>query len=276
MIEASSAALSRFGVFVRSFHQRPGTTPSSPSVSIVSAPTPRRFFISRWMASLEARTGLRFRPVSVFSASSPCVAKSRLVATSTVPFRRRNGSNSSLQQNARGKKRKKLPVRLDVFERGISQPIFLSEPAQHIFFSCESRREPKAERSRVNGATSCLPATILSSNSSPMIPDRQARTIMLADGRKNSRALAYFTASQSRSWRFFLSHGKYFAQIVPELFPGLACLALRASTKFAIAALHLGSRLCHQWLFAKLVTSGVGSPPGKLPPRDHHVGHRDH
>ena len=35
-----------------------------------------------------ASTGLIFKPVSVFSVSSPCVANKRLVATSTVPFTR--------------------------------------------------------------------------------------------------------------------------------------------------------------------------------------------
>jgi hypothetical protein len=49
-------------------------------------------------ASLVARTGLRFKPVIVFSASRPCVANSRLVATSTVPLSRRNGSNSSFSK----------------------------------------------------------------------------------------------------------------------------------------------------------------------------------
>ena len=70
---------------------------------MVSAPTPRRFLISRWMASLVASTGLRFRPVRVLSASNPCVAKSRLVATSTMPFTRCSGSNSSFSKMRAGK-----------------------------------------------------------------------------------------------------------------------------------------------------------------------------
>src|ERR1039458_7948985 len=68
MIEASSSAPSS-RLLPSAFSSTTWMPFSSSSVPMVSAPTPRRFLISRWMASLEARIGLRFRPGKVFSAS---------------------------------------------------------------------------------------------------------------------------------------------------------------------------------------------------------------
>ena len=75
---------------------------------------------------------MRFRPVSVFSASRPCVAKSRLVATSTVPLTRCSGSNSSFSKMRAGKSESKLTIRLDVVERRVAEAIFLGQPAENI------------------------------------------------------------------------------------------------------------------------------------------------
>src|SRR5689334_11001971 len=102
MIEASSAALSR-SVSSRALSSTTWNGVSSSSVSMVSAPTPRCFLISRWMASVGERTGLRRKPVMVLSESSPWVAKRRLVAISMEPLIRRSGSNCSFSRTRAGK-----------------------------------------------------------------------------------------------------------------------------------------------------------------------------
>ena len=102
MIDASSSApASRLESSV--FSSTTWTDFSSSSAPMVSAPTPRFFFISRRSASRGDRTNLRRRPVSERSVSSPRVAKSRQLAISMEPLSRRSGSNSSFRRMRAGK-----------------------------------------------------------------------------------------------------------------------------------------------------------------------------
>lgn len=106
---------------------------------MVSAPTPSRFFISRWIASLGASTALSRSPVIVRRVSSPCVAKSRLVATSMQPFTRRSGSRPSRSRMRAGKSESTCLSRLNFIERGERDIVFLAEPAQHILLGPHQR-----------------------------------------------------------------------------------------------------------------------------------------
>jgi hypothetical protein len=75
---------------------------------MVSAPTPRRFFISRWMASLGGEHGLEAQPGQGAQRVEPCVANRRLVAISTDPLTRRSGRSSSFSRMRAGKGREVL------------------------------------------------------------------------------------------------------------------------------------------------------------------------
>ncbi len=133
MIEASSAAFSRL-VSSSPLSSTTCSGATSSKVSMVSAPTPRRDFISRRMASLGARTGLILRPVSVLRVSNPCVAEQTAGGHFDHAVDALQGKQFLLQQNARGKERKQLAVRLDVFQRGVTQTILLGQPAENVLF----------------------------------------------------------------------------------------------------------------------------------------------
>ena len=131
MIEASSAALSRFVSLTPPLSSTTCRPLSSSSVSIVSAPTPSRFFISRWITSVGASTGRSRRPVRAFSPSRPWVAKSRLVAISIWLSTRRSGSSSSRSSRRAGKSERTCLSGSSSSSDGIADAVFAREPAQH-------------------------------------------------------------------------------------------------------------------------------------------------
>ena len=126
-------------------HRRPGRPASSSSVSIVSAPTPSRFFISRWIASLEASTGLRFKPGHRLERIQSLRGEQAAGRHFDRAVHAAQRQQFFLQQNARGEQREQLPIRFDVLQRRITQAIFIGQPAQHIFFSL---KRPPARAAR--------------------------------------------------------------------------------------------------------------------------------
>ncbi len=129
---------------------------------MVSAPTPRCFLISRWIASIDARTGLRLRPVRVLSESSPWVANSRLVATSAEPFKRRKGSSCSLRRMRAGNRERSWRSG-SMFSRVVyERPYSLAnhcKTSSSLCTACFARA-----RASASAAESCFSDTIRSSN----------------------------------------------------------------------------------------------------------------
>src|SRR5580765_4636082 len=116
------------------------------------------------MASLGASTGLSRRPVMLFSASSSCVAKSLLVAISTVPFARRSGSSSPFKSKRAGNKERTS------LSGSTSSSVVNWRPyslASHWSTSASDRTvaPPCRVNERASLAESCLSATIFASNS---------------------------------------------------------------------------------------------------------------
>ena len=130
---------------------------------MVSAPTPRRFLISRWMASvggedrLEIQAGHRLQRVEPLRGKEPAGGHFHRAVDAL------EREQFLLQQKARGKKRKQLAVRLHVIERRVSQAVFLRQPAQDVFLALTRAifRGPKNPRQSptVAGWPPCAPAT---------------------------------------------------------------------------------------------------------------------
>ena len=106
---------------------------------MVSAPTPRRFLISRWMASLEARIGLRFKPVRVLSASKPLRGEQAAGGHFHRAVQALERKQFLLQEDAGGKEGKKLTVRFNVVQRGVIHPVFIGQPAENVLLALHRR-----------------------------------------------------------------------------------------------------------------------------------------
>ena len=69
-----------------------------------------------------------------------------------------------LQQNARGEQREQLAIRLDVVQRGVSQAVFLGQPAQDVLLGFADNADFWRSNSSASATESCRAVTILSNN----------------------------------------------------------------------------------------------------------------
>src|SRR5437899_287092 len=85
--------------------------------------------LARGQNRLEIQARERFKRVQSLSRKQPA---GRDLDRPVLPPERQQ---LLLQQNAGGKERQKLSIRLDVIQRCIRQPVFLREPAKNVLFS---------------------------------------------------------------------------------------------------------------------------------------------
>ena len=207
MIEASSAASSRLVPAAPSPSSTTCRSPSSCRVPMVSAPTPRRFFSSRWTASEGASTGRSRRPVSARNPSMPAVTKSRLVAISIWLSIRRSGSSSSRNSSLAGKSDSTCLSGSSSSSRANGTPYSRASQRRTASSAGGSPAGSWRRKERASPAVSCRAAIMRSSNS--------GRTPLLVEAGASVSTASGQQAEHHRDR--LLAHGKDGAEFLLRL-----------------------------------------------------------